>query len=82
MSWIDRLEVYLLIGVAVTALDFLFVFDWDDARQEGEDKLPKGLSPQLTAFLMAVAVLLAMVASVIAWPICVKNVWIRLKEGK
>lgn len=82
MSWIDWLEVYLLIGVAVTVADILFVFDWAEARQEGEDRLPRGLSPQLTAFLMAVAVLLAMVASVITWPTCVKSLWIRLKEGK
>lgn len=82
MSWIDWLEVYLRIGVAVTALSILFVFDWDEARQAGEDILPKGLSPQLTAFLMAVAVLLAMVASVIAWPICFKSLWTRPKGGK
>lgn len=82
MSWIDWLEAYLLIGVALTALDILFVFDWDEARQEGEDRLPRGLSPQLTAFLMAVAALLAMVASVVAWPTCVKSLWTRLKEGK
>lgn len=82
MSWIDWLEVYLLIGVAVTVADILLVFDWGEARQEGEDILPSGLPPQLTAFLMAVAVLLAMVASVIAWPTCVKSLWIRLKEGK
>lgn len=82
MSWIDWLEVYLLIGVAVTVADILLVFDWGEARQEGEDILPKGLPRQLVAFLMALAVLMATVASVTAWPACVKSLWTRLKEGK
>lgn len=82
MSWIDWLEVYLLIGVAVTVADILLVFDWGEARQEGEDILPKGLPRQLVAFLMALAVLMATVASVIAWPISIPNLWDKMTRGK